>query len=334
MSEALYERYKDALRRGHVAAMRGRHADALEAYSEAARIAPDRALPLTGLAAVLVRLGKPQEALATYDRALERAPGDETALRGRADLLLGSGDPAGAAETLDRLAGVLDAAGRLPDAADAARRALELAESRGRRAAMRALVARLRGSAADPAAVEALARASAVLEEGGPTGRSPRRATTASDGAGQDDAALEAEADDASEAGSDPEPEPERPPFDPGQAIGAVEEAALGDDPARTRELALAAAEGHRAAGQPSSAIEACYMALAGSPADPGLHVALAELYLDQGWRALAGDKLVLLHRLADLSDDGATLERVRTVATARLADDPRVAELVAGPTV
>ena len=68
MSEALYERYKDALRRGHVAAMRGRSAEALEAYGEAARIAPDRALPLTGIASVLLRLGKRQEAEAEARR--------------------------------------------------------------------------------------------------------------------------------------------------------------------------------------------------------------------------------------------------------------------------
>ena len=35
MTEALYERYKDALRRGHVAAQRGRLEEALDAYGEA-----------------------------------------------------------------------------------------------------------------------------------------------------------------------------------------------------------------------------------------------------------------------------------------------------------
>ncbi len=109
MSEALYERYKEALRRGHVASTRSHHAAAIEAYSEAARIAPDRALPLVGLATVLVRLGKPAEALTAFDGALDRAPDDEGALRGRADLLLARGDRSGAADTLDRLAQALDA---------------------------------------------------------------------------------------------------------------------------------------------------------------------------------------------------------------------------------
>ena len=38
---SLYERYKDALRRGHVAALRGRNEAAVDAYGEAAEIAPD-----------------------------------------------------------------------------------------------------------------------------------------------------------------------------------------------------------------------------------------------------------------------------------------------------
>jgi len=40
MTEALYERYKEALRRGHVASLRGRPEAALAAYVEAATIAP------------------------------------------------------------------------------------------------------------------------------------------------------------------------------------------------------------------------------------------------------------------------------------------------------
>ena len=44
MSDAVYERYKEALRRGHVAAERGRFDAALAAYANAAGLAPDRAL--------------------------------------------------------------------------------------------------------------------------------------------------------------------------------------------------------------------------------------------------------------------------------------------------
>ena len=91
-------------------------------------IAPDRALPLVGIAQVLIRLGKPTEALTTFDRALDRAPADEVALRGRADALATLGDRAHAAETLDRLAATLVAAGRRGEALDLLLEALDLAE--------------------------------------------------------------------------------------------------------------------------------------------------------------------------------------------------------------
>ena len=98
MSEALFERYKEALRRGHVASQRGRFDEALDAYTEAAKVAPDRALPLVGIGLVLTRLDKTTEALSAFDLALDRAPTDETALRGRIDTLLAMGDRARAAD--------------------------------------------------------------------------------------------------------------------------------------------------------------------------------------------------------------------------------------------
>ena len=141
MSEVLYEQYKDALRRGHVAALRGRLDAAAAAYREAARIAPDRALPYVGLGGVLTRLGRADDALTAYGLALDRAPSDEGAMHGRADVLASLGRRAEAAETLDRLALILERDGRLADACDVARRALELAESRGRRQHVESLVA-------------------------------------------------------------------------------------------------------------------------------------------------------------------------------------------------
>ena len=114
MSDALYERYKEALRRGHVAAQKGREADALDAYSEAASLAPDRALPLVAIGGVLRRLGK-------TDRGpgdLSRRAGPGTDRRGRAARprrgrgrrpATGSGRP----RRCDRLALVLDGSDRL-----------------------------------------------------------------------------------------------------------------------------------------------------------------------------------------------------------------------------
>ena len=133
MSDVPYERYKEALRVGHVAALHGRLDDALAAYDEAAAVAPDRALPLTSRAAVLVRLDRLDEALDAYGAALGLAPRDESALGGRADALVRAGRPAEAAGALDLLAEIQAVSGRLPEACDTARRALELAESRARR---------------------------------------------------------------------------------------------------------------------------------------------------------------------------------------------------------
>ena len=324
MSEALYERYKDALRRGHVAALRGRHDVALDAYSEASHLAPDRALPYVGIAGVLTRLGHDTEALAAYDAALDRAPADEAALRGRAELLAKAGDRVGAAETLDRLATALDGAGRLADATDAARRALELAESRGRRVTVRQLAERLRAESSDPAASEALASAMRLLA-------GPAVAPDAPPLAGAATADMNGgEGADAAAAGPVTPPAPPAPPFRPGAATAAVEAADVSGDRSATLSLALTAAAGHRAGGASAAAIDVCYIALAGNPADPDLHLALADLYLDRGWRTAAADKLVLLAHLADLADDAATRDRVCEIAAARMPEEPRLSILCA----
>jgi tetratricopeptide (TPR) repeat protein len=298
VSDALYERYKDALRRGHVAAKRSHFDEALKAYGEAARLAPDRPLPLVSIGSVLLRLGKSTEAVGAFDKALEKVATDEGALRGRTDALLAVGDRVGAAETLDRLARALDGAGRTAEGVDALRHALELAESRSRREALRSMADRL---LADPAlaatARDAIQGAEALLR--GPIGEEL------------------------------PPPEPPPPPFDPAAAMAAVEDAAERGDVEATREAALVAASGHRAAGQLHAAIDACYIALATNPDDPELHLSLAELYLDRGWRTAAADKLVLLARLVELGDDGSTRQRICELAS-RVPDDPRLEALCA----
>ena len=314
MSELLYEQYKDALRRGHMAALRGRLDVAAAAYREASRIAPDRALPYVGLGGALSRLGKAEEALTAYGNALDRAPTDEGAMRGRADVLATLGRRAEAAETLDRLASILERDGRLADACDVARSALELAESRGRRRQVEGLVARLRTAAPeDAAAADALQRALGVLDSG--PGVTPRVAT-----------GSDADADTASDAAPSIPPGPP----DPALLTLAVEEALEAGDLDEARRRALVAAIGHREVGQFHAAMDACYQALAILPSDPDIHLLLAELYLDRGWRGPAADKLVLLGRLSQLTGDGATRARLCYLAAARFPDDPRLAAVCA----
>jgi len=317
VSEALYERYKDALRRGHVAALRGRLDAALVAYGEAAELAPERALPHASLGSVLRRLDRDDEALAAFGVALERVPRDETALTGRAEILARRGRRMEAAETLDRLAEALDDAGRLSDACDVARRALELAESRERRRFMTSLVERLRASSADAEAIAALERALGVLDPVAPP--PPGAAPVA---AAQEAAAATGAEPVPAAAEREPEPEPGA-----GVRLAAEAEARLdAGDTAGARDAYLAAATVHRRTGRLDAALDACYLALALAPDDADLHLALAAIYIDRGWRSQAADKLVLLARLADLEADTATRDRLCAIATAEFADDPRLA--------
>jgi thioredoxin-like negative regulator of GroEL len=122
---------------------------------------------------------------------------------------------------------------------------------------------------------------------------------------------------------------PPRPP-DPALLTLAVETALEAGDLEDARRRALVAAAAHRAVGQYHAAMDVCYQALSIAPSDPDVHLALAELYLDRGWRGPAADKLVLLGRLAMLTGDGATRARLCYLAAARFPDDPRLAAVCA----
>lgn len=147
MSGSLFELYKAALRRGHLAALAGDLDDALEAYTQAAGLVPERALPIASQGTVLHRLDRWPEAAAAFDQALRMAPDDEAALRARAQARDERGLRSGAAADFERLAFVLDVAGRSVEAADAARRAADLEPS----AARESLAARLAAAAAHAA---------------------------------------------------------------------------------------------------------------------------------------------------------------------------------------
>ncbi len=297
--EALYERYKSALRLGHVAAVRGRLDAAVAAYAEAATLAPDRPLPHSSLGRVLLQLGRTDEALAAFAEALRLAPRDETSLAGRADALSAAGRQAEAAGVLDLLAETQAADGRLPDACDTARRALELAESRARRRHLQSLVTELQGWPAERGGQEQLALALSLLE-----------APVADSGPSVPEL---------------PPPEPEPPPLDPGALSIAVEAAVETGDPAVVHEVILDAVGALRRGGLLDAALDACQLGLTVSPSDPDLHLALAELDLDLGWTTAASDKLVILDRYVELTDNGPARDRLRELVAARMPDDPRL---------
>jgi tetratricopeptide (TPR) repeat protein len=265
------------------------------------------------------RLGRPDAALAAFDDALERAPSDVAALAGRAEVLGALGRRLEAAETLVRLAETHEAEGRLTDACDAARRALELAESRTRRRFVERLVGRLRDSAGDTTAVEAMERAMGVLEPPMEPG-------------GVAEPSLVASPDGPPVAGERPveAPEPanatfaeeERAAPDPEVLVAVAESLVAAGDRAEARLRFLAAANAYRASGRLAAALDACLPVIGFDPADPGVHLLLADVYIDHGWRGPAAEKLRLLGRLAMLTGDGETERLAAELGAARLGPD------------
>ncbi len=316
--EAIYERYKSALKRGHIAALHGRLDEALAAYADAASIAPERSTPHTSAGSALLRAGRGADALGRYGAALALAPRDEAALLGRARALDLLGRRREAAEAFDVVAEVHAQAGRPTEAVDAARRALELAEGRERRRTLQRLLEPLRASELDGPAREALDRALGILDD----------VTVARGGAfSPADGSSAASADQQTDTGEATvpvaEPEPPAPVVRaaldrdlPADADAEALERAVDDaidqgqlDGARERILDAAAV--HRGAGDIDAALDACYRGLSLSPDDVDLHLALVVLYRDQGWSELATEKLGLLDRLATIDGNDDALTRV-----------------------
>jgi hypothetical protein len=228
-----------------------------------------------------------------FERARQLAPLDEGALRGRAATLVALGRQLEAAVTLTGLAESLEADGRSADALEPAREALALDSAPARFR----LVARL--SAAAQAAAQ---------DGAGGTARADDRATES----------LRRRA---------------RGPR--GQPVGAslIAEADALVDGARTieaRDRYLLAARALGEGGRLVAALDACYLALSIAPADAELHLILAELLDDGGWSGEAADKLVLLARLLDLEEDGASRSRLCELAATRFPTDRRLAAICA----
>ena len=320
-NEALYERYKDALKRGHVASVRGHLDEALEAYAEAASIVPERATPHTSAGTALLRRGRPGEAVRQYEAALRRAPRDEAALLGRARALVALDRRSEAAAAFDALADLRSESGKLADAVDASRRALELAEGRERRRALGQLIERLRRSEPAEPGRQALERALLILEGPAVTGQAAPGAAAAEGPGG----------DGVPSAGGEHEPEPglEGPtafraldrdvPDDVDLAALVLEAEAVtgpGDATTSARFLDLAAAAFRT--GRVDAALDACYQGLSLDPDDVNLHLALVQLYDERGWSTLAGEKLDLLARIADLDGDPDAAGRVAAARVGR----------------
>lgn len=347
-AEGLYERYKDALRRGHVAALHDRIDEALDAYADASRIAPDRPTPHTSAGTALLRRGRPADALRYYEAALAVSPRDEPALLGRAHALAALQRRGDAAHGFDAIAEQRASGGRLADAVDAARRGLELAEGRERRRTLERLIERLRASEPDEPGRLALERALRVLEgraiaapvrKAQPAEPTPGPARTSSDAQAAGDApagpgtqpaddgtgrpgappAGDVAAEPAAAPAIRPALERDLPPDADERELSRLADLAIDEgDRAQAVERLLDVAAVHHVAGRPAAAMDACYRALAADPDHVDLHLALVQLYDDSGWTGLAGDKLDLLDRLVALDADATVALRVRAARAAR----------------
>ena len=204
------------------------------------------------------------EALAAYDAALERAPDR----RGRAARPgrrpdRGSATASEAAETLDRLAA-------RPRRERPAGRGLDAARRRPR-------ARRSRAAAREPALPRRLVDAA-------PQAAAPGRRRRRGSDAGRARSTVPEARLGRPPVGAD-EPTPpsrHRRHSTRPRPIGRRRGRPLDDRRPRraTREARpRSPPRGHRAAGQLHAAIDACYQALASSPADPDLHLLLAELY-------------------------------------------------------
>lgn len=103
MSDSVSTRYKEALRRGHVAVVKGRPREAVQHYQEAADLAEQRPLPFVSMGSVYLQMQQPREAIAAFDEALKRAPGDLDAMRGKAHALQAESKPDEAMTLLARV---------------------------------------------------------------------------------------------------------------------------------------------------------------------------------------------------------------------------------------
>jgi tetratricopeptide (TPR) repeat protein len=308
MTETPFERYKEALRAGHVAVVRRRYEDAVAAYGEAITIAPDRALPRVALGGAFLRAGDAGAALEAFDVALAIIPDDDSALVGRAQALVVLRRTSEAAVAYDRLVEVRLAADREADALEAARRALAIEPADERRARHAGLAERLR----DGDAAGTLPTGGDVPDDSG----SLPDAEARGGGAGEESTGGPGA---GSRAHDVPTPGP-----DPEELIAEAEAAAASGDREAAAAAALAAAREYRARGHVAAAFDACLLGIGARPADVDLHLFLSGLAADRGWTASAGEGYRNLLRLVELDGDASDVERVGAAAATRLPEDPR----------
>ncbi|HUG29357.1 MAG TPA: hypothetical protein VMQ65_02435 [Candidatus Limnocylindria bacterium] len=320
MNGSLFDQYKAALRRGHLAALAGDLEGALEAYGEAARLVPERALPIASQGTVLHRLDRWPEAAEAFDLALRLAPDDEAALRARAVARAERGLRPDAAADFERLAFVLDVGSRSGEAAAAARRAVDLEPS----ATREVLADRLAAAAAHVAGLQP-ARSMPLPPDRDDDGLEEPDGSPAID----PDLAGEAHNEGAVEAAAEPMTRGER---DAAAAALSARIAELGTQPSwvdmEDRAMVAGATDDVDADGRPWPPIDLPSPPpppIEGPPPDPETLLAEAAALIEAGDHAAAHERMLLavkVHREAGRLD--AALEASLQLLTTA-PGDPQV---------
>jgi tetratricopeptide (TPR) repeat protein len=280
----LYERYRDTLRRGHLAALTGAYPDALAAYREAAELIDHRAVPWLGIGRMELALGHRRLARRAFERALVVEPDQPDALAGLA-ATQGKGvavPPRNAVPSrampddgpiVRTVAGRWDVAREAGDVEGLLDAVIALARADRPAAATTALRDALTADPTEPRTY----RVSAWLDRR--AGRSDDARITTALLAGlmrllDDGDELERRMADAEAAGD----------------VGTL----------------LEVSERHRRQDRPRAALEAAFAAMAIAPAEPVVHLAIARARLDLGARRRAIAGLEYLARSIELHEDAA----------------------------
>lgn len=305
-----YERYRDTLRQAHVAALSGRHAEALAGYRDAATQIEGRAAPQVGIGRMELALGHPTAGLAAFELALAADPSNHEARMGHA-------------RAVAALHPALPPSPRRPTNGDGGRVPNDGPEIRG-------LVRRW------DAALTA-ADADELLEVAIALGRADRPAAAAV--AVRDAIAIDPSDPKAYRIASWLERRRGRPETASRLSRLLARYLAIVDDPDEL-ELAMADAEGrsdvsalldvadrHRRQGRPRSALDAANAALLFAPVDVDVHLAIARVHLGMGLRARAVSDLAQLARFLEVDGDADGATRLAAFVNHDLRRTPLAAE-------
>jgi hypothetical protein len=128
---------------------------------------------------------------------------------------------------------------------------------------------------------------------------------------------------------SPPPPPMVGPPPDPEELLAEAALVLEAGEVDAARDVMLTAASVHRAAGRIDAALDICLNLLAIAPGEPRVHLAIANLQLDRGWKGVATEKIDLLVRLTSLTGDTQAEADVHGLASERLRDDPAASAAV-----